>query len=79
MDDIGRLVLSQEQASANYATRQVRCRRTAEVSWEVVDANTGVAVATGLVSRDEALRFVRGWERLSLKLDGGLDGHQLLH
>lgn len=79
MDDIGRVVLSELQASANYVMREVRRRRTGEVTWEIVDANTGVAVATGLVDRDEAVRVVRGWERLSQKLDGGLEGHQLVH
>jgi len=40
-------------------------RRTGEVSWEVVDANNGLAVATGLASREEALRFVRGWDEVA--------------
>ena len=57
----------------------MRHRRTGEVSWEVVDANSGVAVATGIVNREEALRVVRGWERLSQKLEGGLAGHVLVH
>jgi hypothetical protein len=76
---IGRDVLQEEEASANYRLRQVQWRRTGEVSWEVVDANSGVAVATGLCSRDEALRVVRGWERLSQRLEGGLTGHVLVH
>ncbi len=76
---IGREVLSEEQASANYCLREVQHRRTGEVSWEVVDANSGVAVATGIATRDEALRVFRGWERLSQKLEGGLAGHVLVH
>jgi hypothetical protein len=36
-------------------------------------------VATGLIDRDEALRVVRGWERLSQKLEGGLAGHILVN
>jgi len=76
---IGRKVLFQEQASANYRLCQVKHRRTDTVSWEVVDANTGVAVATGIRDREEALRVVRGWERLSQKLEGGLAGHLLVH
>ena len=76
---IGRDVLGQEQASANYRLRQVRQRRTGDISWEVIEASSGVAVATGLTSREEALRIVRGWERLSQKLEGGLAGHVLVH
>jgi len=76
---IGREILFEEQASANYKMVEVRHRRTGEVSWEVVEAETGVAVATGLVSREEALRIVRGWERLSQRIEGGLAGHILLN
>jgi len=76
---IGRDVLSDEQASANYRMREVRRRRTGEHSWEVVEAQSGLAVATGLASREEALRIVRGWERLSQRLEGGLEGHILVH
>ncbi len=76
---IGREVLFEEDASPNYRMRQVQQRRTGEVSWEVVDAASGLAVATGLANRDEALRIVRGWERLSQKLEAGLDGHVLVH
>ena len=76
---MGREVLTDEEASANYRVRQVRQRRTGEVSWEIVDTASGVAVVTGLGGRDEALRVVRGWERLSQKLDGGLPGHTLVH
>jgi len=76
---IGREVLFEEQASANYRLRQVEYRRTGQVAWEVVDANSGVAVATGIADRDEALRVVRGWERLSQRLEGGLAGHVLVH
>jgi hypothetical protein len=76
---IGREILSEEAASANYRMREVRGRRTGEVTWEVVDANSGVAVATGLANREEALRVVRGWERLSQKLEGGLAGHVWVH
>ena len=76
---IGREILSEEQASANYHLCEVRRRRTGAVTWEVIDANSGVTVATGIVNRDEALRVVRGWERLSQKLEGGLAGHVLVH
>jgi hypothetical protein len=76
---IGREILFEEEASPNYRLRQVRGRRTGAVSWEVVDASSGLPVATGLASRDEALRIVRGWERLSQKIAGGLDGHVLVH
>ena len=79
MNIIGRQVLDDEEASPNYHIRQVQQRRTGELSWEVVDASTAVAVATGLSSRDEALRVVRGWERLSQRLEGGLAGHVLVH
>ncbi|MFN8624458.1 MAG: hypothetical protein U0587_00485 [Candidatus Binatia bacterium] len=76
---IGRQTLQDEQASPNYRLRQVQHRRTGEVTWEVVESASGVAVATGLVDREEALRVVRGWERLSQRLDGGLPGHALVH
>jgi hypothetical protein len=76
---IGREILFEEDASPNYRLREVQRRRTGEVTWEVVDAASGVAVATGLANRDEALRIVRGWERLSQKLEGGLEGHVLVH
>jgi len=76
---IGRDILDEEQASANYHLRQVQQRRTGDISWEVIEASSGVAVATGLASREEALRIVRGWERLSQKLEGGLAGHVLVH
>jgi hypothetical protein len=76
---IGREVLFEEDASPNYRLREVQRRRTGEVTWEVVDAASGLAVATGLANRDEALRIVRGWERLSQKLEGGLEGHVLVH
>jgi hypothetical protein len=74
---IGRRILQEEQASANYRLRKVQRRRTGEVSWEVVESATRVVVASGLGSRDEALRIVRGWERLNLEVEGGLDGHIL--
>ncbi|MFI5364090.1 MAG: hypothetical protein ACHQ4J_00560 [Candidatus Binatia bacterium] len=76
---IGREVLHEEQASPNYRLREVQHRRTGELSWEVVDAGSGVAVATGLCSREEALRIIRGWERLSQRIEGGLVGHILVH
>ncbi|MFI5366853.1 MAG: hypothetical protein ACHQ4J_14655 [Candidatus Binatia bacterium] len=76
---IGREVVFEEEASANYRLRQVQRRRTGEVTWEVVDANSGVTVATGIVNREEAVRVVRGWERLSQRLEGGLAGHVLVH
>ena len=76
---IGREVLHEEEASPNYRFRQVQQRRTGEVSWEVVEASSGMTVATGLADRDEALRVVRGWERLSQRLEGGLAGHILVN
>ncbi len=79
MEAIGRDVLSDEQASANYRMREVRLRRTGEVGWEVVDANTAAVVATGLSSRNEALRAVRSLERLNARLDNGLEGHVRVH
>jgi hypothetical protein len=68
-----------ERASANYFLRQVCRRRTEDVSWEIVDAGSGVTVAAGFDSRDEALRIVRGWERLSQQLENGLEGHIVVH
>ena len=76
---IGREILREEEASANYVLRQVCWRRTGELSWEVVAADTGVTVASGLSDRDEALRFIRAWETLSRRLEGGLPGHKLVH
>jgi len=76
---IGREILEEEEASANYVLRQVRMRRTGELSWEVASAETGATVAAGLADRAEALRFVRGWETLSRRVDGGLPGHKLVH
>lgn len=79
MTAIGREVLGEEQASPNYRMREVRMRRSGEVQWEVVDANTGVVVVAGLAHREEALRVVRAWERLSQRLPGGLEGHVVTH
>ena len=76
---IGREILFEEQASPNYRLCQVQRRRTGEVTWEVLEATAEVAVATGLASREEALRVVRGWERLSQRIEGGLAGHVLVH
>jgi hypothetical protein len=76
---IGRDVLLEEVASANYRLRQVRHRRKCEVTWEILDAASGLTVVGGLADRQEALRVVRGWERLSLRLEGGLAGHVLLN
>jgi hypothetical protein len=76
---IGRTVLAAERASANYFLRQVRRRRTGEVTWEVIDAGSGVTVAAGFESRDEAVRVVRAWERLSQELEDGLEGHVRVH
>ncbi|MFQ5665235.1 MAG: hypothetical protein ACE5I7_02270 [Candidatus Binatia bacterium] len=76
---VGREILREEEASPNYCLRKVRRRRTGEISWEVVGVSSGAAVATGLANREEALRIVRGWERLSQVLDGGLEGHILVH
>jgi hypothetical protein len=76
---IGREVLFEEVASANYRLRQVRQRRTGQITWEVLDANSELTVVGGLADREEALRVVRGWERLSARLEGGLAGHLLLN
>lgn len=76
---IGRAILNDEQASPNYRIRQVQRRRTGEVSWEVIEATSGSTVATGLCDREEALRIVRGWERLSQRIEGGLPGHVLVN
>jgi len=76
---IGREILFEEQASPNYLLREVQRRRNGETSWEVLEASSGLTVATGLRDRDEALRVIRGWERLSQKLEGGLEGHVLVH
>jgi hypothetical protein len=76
---IGREILSEEEASPNYRLRQVQRRRTGEVSWEVIEVASGNAVATGLADRDEALRIVCGWERLSQRIEGGLPGHVLVN
>lgn len=76
---IGREVLQEEVASANYHLRLVRSRRTGDESWEVVDAHKAVAVVVGLATREEALRIVRGWERLSQRVPGGLEGHIVPH
>jgi len=76
---IGREILSEEQASPNYRIREVQRRRSGETSWEVLEASSGLTVATGLLDRDEALRVIRGWERLSQRLEGGLAGHVSVH
>src|SRR2546423_15662732 len=76
---IGRDVLFEEEASANYRLREVKYRRSGEVRWEVLDATSGLTVVGGLADRQEALRVIRGWERLSLKLGGGLAGDRLLN
>lgn len=76
---IGRNILHEEEVSPNYRLRQVERRRTGEVSWEVLEASSGLTVVGGLADREEALRMVRGWERLSQKREGGLAGHILVH
>lgn len=76
---IGRAILNEEEASPNYRLRQVQRRRTGEVSWEVVESASGNTIATGLADREEALRIVRGWERLSQRIEGGLPGHVLVN
>ncbi len=76
---IGREILFEEEASPNYRLREIRRRRTGEVSWEVIEGASGITVATGLHDREEALRIIRGWERLSQKLEGGLADHVLVH
>ncbi|MBI2962308.1 MAG: hypothetical protein HYY35_01010 [Deltaproteobacteria bacterium] len=76
---IGREILFDEEASPNYRLREVKRRRTAETSWEVVEAASETTVVGGLADREEALRIVRAWERLSQRLEGGLAGHVLVH
>lgn len=76
---IGRDVLFVERASPNYYLRQVRRRRTGAISWEVIDRGSGITVVAALDSREEALRIVRSWERLSQQIAGGLEGHLLVH
>ena len=76
---IGRRVLRCERASANYRLRLVKRRRTGEETWEVLEAATGSTVAVGLVDRDEALRMVKGFERLSQERDEGLPDHIQVH
>jgi hypothetical protein len=49
------------------------------IVWEILDAGSDLTVLGGLTDREEALRAVRGWERLSLRLEGGLAGHVLLN
>ncbi len=78
-DLIGREILAEEEASPNYRMRQVQRRRTGDRSWEVIETATGQPIATGLADREEALRIVRGWERLSMRLEGGLPGHVLIN
>ena len=55
---IGRQVLIEEEASANYLLRRVRLNRTRKVTWEVIETESRVAVATGLSDREEALLIV---------------------
>jgi hypothetical protein len=76
---VGRQILNEEEASPNYRLRQVQLHRTGDVSWEVIESASGVAVATGIADREEALRIVRGWERLSQRIEGGLPGHLLVN
>jgi len=76
---IGRQILNEEEASPNYRLRQVQLRRTGDVSWEVIESASSIAVATGIADREEALRLVRGWERLSQRIEGGLPGHVLVN
>lgn len=76
---IGREILLDEEASPNYRLREVKLRRTGETSWEVVEAASQRTVVGGLADREEALRIVRAWERLSQRLEGGLAGHVLVH
>jgi hypothetical protein len=79
MHMIGRQILNEEEASPNYRLRQVQLRRTGDVHWEVIESASGTAVATGIADREEALRIVRGWERLSQRIEGGLPGHVLVN
>lgn len=76
---VGREILQDEEASPNYRLQEVRARHSNRVSWDIVAHASGKRVASGLTSRDEALRLIRGWERLSQKLEGGLPDHVLVH
>lgn len=76
---IGREVLFEEEASPNYRLRHVRNRRTGEETWEALDAASGLTVVGSLGDREEALRIVRAWERLSQTLEGGLADHVLVN
>ena len=76
---IGREILLEEQASPNYRYRQVRWRRTGEVRWEVLDGSSNHPVLTDLADRDEALRVVRGLERVGQQLEQAFPGHVLIH
>ena len=66
-------------ASPNYHLREVVRRHTGEASWEVLDRESGLTVVGGLSDREEALRIVRGLERLSQRKEGGLEGHVTVH
>jgi hypothetical protein len=62
---LGRVVVLEERVSANYRLRHVRRRRTGEETWEILEAGSDTTVIGGLPDREEALRIVSGWERLS--------------
>lgn len=76
---IGKRDLHRERASANYFLRQVEVRRSKKVSWEIVDAESGLTVLSGIADRDEALRAIKAWETLSRKRRKPLDNHRFVH
>jgi hypothetical protein len=76
---IGRGILFDEQASPNYRLREVKQRRTGETRLEVVEVVSQLTVIGCLADREKAPRIVRGWERLSQRIEGGPSGHALVH
>jgi hypothetical protein len=81
MDDVpvSREVLGEKMASPHDHLGEVIRRRTGEVSWEILDRESRLTVVGGLPDREEALRNVRGWERLSQREEGGLEGRLTVH
>ncbi len=76
---IGKRDLHRERASANYFLRQVERRSSSEVSWEIVEADTGLTVLSGIADREEALRVIKAWEALSRKREKPLQNHRFVH
>ncbi len=64
---IGREILTEEPLSSNYSIRSVRRRRTGQVTWEVIDAQTGRVIAAELLDAEEARRIVYGFEGMERK------------